>query len=364
MINKPRRKNDVLFVLKVPPPFGGGEIEHQHIFNQLHDQFAFVLFSRKTHNKSKQGQLLLSNLVFGLWMILRVWGACLIRRPKVVFLWLPKDFPAFLRTMFLVASLRFFGMQVIGDLHGMGFGFLRRRTTRWFFRRTINWFQAIRVLSPSIGERLKDSGFVKRVFVIDNGVVAPEFQKRKKARIRQPVQLLYLGAISESKGFFRVLQLAKDLYRLNIRFSLNVVGEWTSSAFRQQAFDYISNNRLMPYVQFLGVKLDDDRWRVIKQSHLLLHFTDWDGQPLTIIEAMAAGVPTISTPVGAIPEMIEHNVDGFLIDRIDQSISIISELLADRMDYDAISTTARRTFERRFTVEKYADKIRQLVTVI
>lgn len=364
MSSRPRRKNDVLFVLKVPPPYGGGEIEHQYIFNQLHEEFAFVLFSRKAHNKSKQGRLSFSNLLFGLVMMLRVWAECLFRRPKVVFIWLPKDLPAFLRTLILVGSLRLFGIKVIGDLHGMGFGFLKAWTARLFFRRTINLFNAIRVLSPSIGERLRDTGYNNKLVAIDNGVMAPEFSKRKKAVIRQPVQLLYLGAISESKGFYRVLELVKDLYRLNIRFSLNVVGEWTSSQFRQEAFNFITQYRLMPYIQFLGVKLNEDKWRIIKESHVLLHFTDWDGQPLTIIEAMAAGVPTISTPVGAISEMIDHNVDGFLIDRVDQSYHIISELLAGRLDYDAVSTTARRTFERRFTIELYANKIRELVTGI
>ena len=78
---------------------------------------------------------------------------------------------------------------------------------------------------------------------------------------------------------------------------------------------------------------------------------------------MAAGVPTIATPVGAITEMIEHNVDGFLIDRVDQALQIIRELLGGQLDYDAVSSTARRTFERRFSVEKYIHNIEQLVQI-
>ncbi len=363
MANKSRRKKDVLFVLKIPPPYGGGEIEHQYIYDQLKHEYNFVLFSRRLHNKARQGRVLLSNVFFGLVMMCRVLFECLITRPKIVFIWLPKDLPAYLRTIGLVSILYFFRIKVIGDLHGMGFGFLRRRMTKWYFKRSINMFYAIRVLSPSIGERLRDAGYTNKVVPIDNGIVAPALLRKHKVMLQQPVQLLYLGAISESKGFMRVLQLAKDLNRLNIRFSLNVVGEWVSGQFRQEAFRFIEDNWLTPYIQFLGVKLDEEKWRILIQSHLLLHFTDWDGQPLTIIEAMAAGVPTIATPVGAISEMIEHNVDGFLIDRVDQSVHLISELLANRMDYDAISTTARRTFERRFTVETYADNIRKIVTV-
>ena len=355
------RKNKVLFVLKVPPPYGGGEIEHQYIYDALKNDYKFLLFSRRSHNKMKQGRMLLSNFLFGLLMGGRLLVACAIHRPKVVFIWLPKDVPAYIRTISLAAVLRLFRIKMIGDLHGMGFQFLRRRTKRWYLGVSINTFYAIRVLSPKIGERIKDAGFRNKIVAIDNGIVAPNLLKIKKTLFEQPIKLLYLGAISESKGFLRVLQLLKDLRRSNVYFSLNVVGEWVSGHFKQVALDFIDENRLTPYIAFLGVKLDDEKWKILWKSHLLLHFTAWDGQPLTIIEAMAAGVPTIATPVGAITEMIEHNVDGFIIDRVDQAIHIIMELLDDRIDYDAISSTARRTFERRFTVEKYIRDIEQLV---
>ena len=187
--------------------------------------------------------------------------------------------------------------------------------------------------------------------------------KIKKSLFKEPLSLLYLGTISESKGFLHVLKLVKELYRLHVNFSLNVVGEWLNAQFRQNAINYIKDNGLGFIISFSGLKLADEKWKILWKSHLLLHFTDWDGQPLTIIEAMAAGVPTIATAVGAIPEMIEHNVDGFLIDRVDQAVHIIMELLDDRMDYDAISTSARRTYERRFTVEKYIDNIKRMVQV-
>ena len=361
--HKNRRKNDVLFVLKVPPPYGGGEIEHKLIYDFLKENYNILLFSRTTHNKAKQGRVIISNVFYGLYMIFRLLKSCLIRRPKVVFLWLPKDVPGFMRTVFLAAIMRLFRIKVIGDLHGMGFSFLQRHTLRLYYRLHINLFNTIRVLSPSIGERIRDSGFRNEIVSIDNAVLAPDFPKTKRVKFQQPIRLLYLGAISESKGFFRVLQLIKDMSRLNVRFSLNVVGEWVDGQFRNESFDYIEENRLSPYIQFHGVKLDKEKWRLLWNSHLLLHFSTWDGQPLTILEAMAAGVPTIATPVGAIPEMIEHNVDGFLIDRVDQTIHIILELLANRLDYEAVSSTARRTFHRRFTVQKYIHEIEKLVTV-
>lgn len=357
------RKEDVLFALKVPPPFGGGEIEHQIIYDVLQNNHLFLRFSRKSHTKAKQGRILLSNFFYGLLLMLQIWGTCAIRRPKVVFIWLPKDFPAFVRTILIISVLRLFRIKVIGDLHGMGFRFLNRRLQKWYYRRHINLFTTIRVLSPRIGERIRDSGFRHNIVSMDNGIVVPNLPKNKTGAFIQPIKLLYLGAISEAKGFLRVLHLIRDLSRANIRFILQVAGEWVNEQFHHEAVHYVEEHHLAPYIQFLGRKLNDEKWRILWNSHLLLHFTIWDGQPLTIIEAMAVGVPTISTPVGAIPDMIEHNVNGFLIDRVDQSIHIIIELLASRLDYEAISFSARRTYERRFTVERYIDGIQKIITM-
>ena len=52
-----------------------------------------------------------------------------------------------------------------------------------------------------------------------------------------------------------------------------------------------------------------------------------DYSPYAVIEAMAAGVPVVATRVGAIPEMIEDGVDGFLLD------SPCEAPLADRVDW-------------------------------
>ncbi|MBN1465058.1 glycosyltransferase family 4 protein [candidate division KSB1 bacterium] len=358
-----QQKKRVLFVLKLPPPYGGGEIAQQYIYHVLKKEHHFLLFRRKSHSKARQGRLSPANLLFGLAMIVRVLAACVVRRPKVVFIWLPKDLPAFMRTVFLSSILRLFGIKVIGDLHGMGFDFLQRRAQKWYYRRSINVFSAIRVLSPKIGERIRDSGFHNKIVPIDNGILAPRYMKVRTSLFEQPLRLLYLGAISESKGFLRVLDLLKALRRLNVRFSLNVVGEWTTQQFHQHARQVIRDYQLEYSISFLGVKVENEKWKILWKSHLLLHFSDWDGQPLTIIEAMAAGVPTIATPVGAIDEMIEHNVDGFLIDRVDQAVHIIMEMLAGRIEYDAISTSARQTFERRFMLEKYIHNIDKLVRV-
>ncbi len=351
---------NILFVLKVPPPYGGGEIEQLYIYEVLKEKYRFILFSRKSHSKARQGKVQLSNLLFGVRMILRVCFACVRQRPHTVFIWLPKDLPAFIRNAFLVSLLRLLRIHVVGDLHGMGFGFLKSQRWRRFYLRHINNYMAIRTLSALISEQVRKSGYKHRLQAIDNGIRTPDSLSVKSTGLAEPVQLLYLGAISEAKGFMRVLNALMVLQEKNIRFFLNVVGEWTSKNFREQALQMIKAKNLYS-IHFSGILLGDEKWRAIEKSHLLLHFTEWDGQPLTIIEAMAAGVPTIATPVGAIPEMIQHAENGFVVEKTSEAAEIIESLRTENLDYRQISQSARRTFERRFTLDTYIKNIERFV---
>ena len=355
--------DDVLFVLKLPPPFGGGEIAHQYIYEELRGRYRILVFTRAAHNKAVQGKIKLANILFGLKMALKVAAACLKKRPKVVFLWLPKDLPAFLRTAAVVSFLRALEVKVIGDLHGMGFSFLSRPKLKNFYEKQINKFFAIRTRSLSISNDLRSSGFNNIIAPVDNGVKAPNFVLRTMPTLTRPVRLLYLGAISEAKGFMRVLQLLLLLHENNIPFLLEVVGEWADPDFRNDAMEVISQNDLSPFVDFAGILIDEAKWRAIQRSHFLLHFTRWDGQPLTIIEAMAAGVPSIAHKVGAIPEMITDHKDGFLVDDPRQAFEIIGRAMDDRIDYRRISLAARRTFEKRFTIQRYIENSEKLIMV-
>lgn len=353
----------VLFVLKVPPPFGGGEIEQQYIFRFLKDKYFFVLFSRRTHNKAKQGRLLLSNVMFALNMTARIIVACLKYRPKTVFLWLPKDLPAFLRTFVLVVLLKPFRVRILGDLHGLGMDFLDKAWTRKFYCYSINQFSKIRVLGQSIAHSLKESGYKNKIAIIDNGIDVPQNVLDYKRPSHKVLQLLVLGAISESKGFYKVLYLCYQLFKKELQFHLHVVGEWVDSHFREICLRFINDNNLENYITFYGIQIDEQKWTRLKSADLMLHFTNWDGQPLTIIEAMAAGVPTISTRVGAIPEMITHSYNGFLIDDYkSEPVEIIEKIATHKIKLEDISKNAKTVFLTRFTIDKYIKNIDTFVT--
>jgi glycosyltransferase involved in cell wall biosynthesis len=80
-----------------------------------------------------------------------------------------------------------------------------------------------------------------------------------------------------------------------------------------------------------------------------------EGLPLTLVEAIAHGVPILATRVGGIPEVLIEGVTGYFIERnpidIAEKIRILHD---DERLYESLSNNARDLYTNKFTVERMA----------
>jgi glycosyltransferase involved in cell wall biosynthesis len=104
-----------------------------------------------------------------------------------------------------------------------------------------------------------------------------------------------------------------------------------------------------PLIEFLGEIGEDEKGAFLGDAMALLFPIDWP-EPfgLSMIEAMANGTPVIAFRRGAVPEVIDHGVTGFIVDTIEEAVAAVP--LAKTLDRAAV----RRRFEERFSAERMA----------
>jgi glycosyltransferase involved in cell wall biosynthesis len=161
--------------------------------------------------------------------------------------------------------------------------------------------------------------------------------------------LVFLGRLSPEKRPDRAIEIAR-LTGLPLRIMGKVDG-----ADRAYFRSVIRPLLKRADVEFVGEGGDADKFPVLADAVALLFPIDWP-EPfgLVQIEAMAVGTPVIAFPHGSVPEVIDHEVTGFIVHSVEEAARMVDRCAAlDRVQI-------RRVFEERFSVERMVDEYEEL----
>jgi glycosyltransferase involved in cell wall biosynthesis len=154
--------------------------------------------------------------------------------------------------------------------------------------------------------------------------------------------LAFLGRVSPEKGVERAIDIARAAGQpLRIAAKVDAAD---AAYFRRRVAP-----RLGGTVEFLGELSEAEKQAFLGNAAGLLFPIDWP-EPfgLAMIEAMACGTPVLAWRNGAVPEVLEHGVSGFIVDSLDEAVALVPRLA--RLDRGRV----RARFEARFTAERMA----------
>ena len=140
----------------------------------------------------------------------------------------------------------------------------------------------------------------------------------------------------------KVFRNIKDLYP---NASLCMVGPDADGS--QKAVEALAQD-LNLNVTFTG-KLEKIQWiKLARDYNIFINTTNLDNTPLSVIEAMALGVPVVSTNVGGMPYLITHNGDGLLVqpNHADDMSSAVVSIFRNSEKRDHIIENARKKVEK------------------
>jgi len=154
----------------------------------------------------------------------------------------------------------------------------------------------------------------------------------------------FLGRISPEKRPDRAIEIAN---RTGIPLKIAAKVDKADQAYWDEMIAPLVASS--PLVEFIGEINEHQKADFLGNARALLFPIDWP-EPfgLVMIEAMACGTPVIAFPCGAVPEVIDDGVSGFIVRDMDEAVSAAGRLHA--LDRGVV----RQTFERRFSAERMA----------
>lgn len=160
------------------------------------------------------------------------------------------------------------------------------------------------------------------------------FQPRNSETADRGYDVLFVGRLAANKGILTLLAAMRQVVRTHPAVTLAIRGD---GPLRPQIASVIESDALQDNVHFLPRVTDTtDMARLYNQARMLVCASTVEGGPRVTVEAMACGVPVISTPVGIMPEIIRDGENGFLYEWD-------ADTLADRIRRLLDSETLRRT---------------------
>jgi glycosyltransferase involved in cell wall biosynthesis len=169
------------------------------------------------------------------------------------------------------------------------------------------------VLSGRFAETLREIGYRGPIFVesttVDDALLALGAADGGK---REPgvIELLFLARLEQYKGIFETLEAYRRLSETNPGMvALTIAGEGAARA----SVEKVVREWALPNVRITGYLSGEAKAAAFRKADVYLFLSYSEGMPNSVLEAMAFGVPVVTTAVGGVPDFFEEGKMGFMI---------------------------------------------------
>lgn len=296
-------------------------------------------------------------VAYSLWRYLPFLATLSVRRPSVVSIHTGAN-GSYYRKWCYILLARLFGVRVILHVHPDHFGdfyeqgnALERQMVRVGFALS----DRVVFLNASTLKRLQTvcPGIPRSV--VANPVDMAYFGGVPRSRMAQNHQILFMGAFVKEKGIMELLDAVPLVLRRFPKVQFVIAGTGCEGDLNEA----IHSRGIGTSVHVLGWVEGDAKRDLLVRSRVLVLPSYSEGMPNVILEAMAAGLPAITTPVGGIPEIFVEGVNGYFVRPRDSTGlgSRICSMLGDDADCERIAESTRKWAESRFDLPKIAREL-------
>lgn len=203
----------------------------------------------------------------------------------------------------------------------------------------------------------------KKITVHFSGIDCSRFRySSRHLPADQRVQLITIGRLVEKKGIEYSIRAIAKLTKVNQNIEYNIMGDGPLKEDLQQLIQELDVGHI---VKLLGWKQQQEIIEILNHAHILVAPSvtaqdgDQDAPVNTLKEAMAMGLPVVSTQHGGIPELVEDGISGFLVP--EQNVDALAEKLGYLIRHPEVwpemGRAGRMYIEEHFEITKLNDQL-------
>ena len=340
-----------------------------------------VIDTKGFHDSKKIGSFVFGRAMISLKCVLIAWGT--IPSRQSIYMTISLSRFGFIRDMLVIWAAWLMRKRIVLHLKGGGYKVFYSQQSKWLqyvIAVTLSLSTHIVVLGDLLREQFDFvSGINDKLKVVPNGLTKDlqvTTNTKELPQNDQPIKILYLSNLIPSKGYLTLLAACiKLVEESDIEFVCDFCGAFTQTIVdgnnmnekeRKTEFQkLIETNNLTDRVFYHGTIIGKIKEQMLSQAHIFVLPTrfPWEGQPLSIIEALAFSTPTISTPYRGIPEEVFDGQNGYLIppDDPEALVQAIRKLAENPTHYKRMSKEAQSLFKKKFTRKIHLKKLTKII---
>lgn len=231
-----------------------------------------------------------------------------------------------------------------------------------------DYASAVIIVSSHMKETLNLHQWKQKVHVIPCSVNPDDFPARNENNT-DTIRLLHSGRLTGKKGVPDLIRVFNNLTKTNSNIELHVVGDGKELEIcRNLAKEFKLDNKLkfygaVPHGEVIKIMMTAD---IFVLNSRVDEKGDMEGTPVTLLEAMSAKVPVVSTYHAGIPDVVEDGVNGLLVPENDNPAleQALETLINDPGLRARYAEKARETVEKEHTVELMKQKLERVFETI
>lgn len=351
----------VLFLVQLPPPIHGAALINQRVCDiaegsgELKNTIYRLNYAQNFEQMHAPAR---TKLAYTIRLFMSVIAGFIKKKPAITYLAFSPFGAGFYRDLFLVGLALTFRSRPYLHLHGTGLSknssAIKALVLKWMLSKS-----TLIVISESLLADLSQYLGKGKVVTVDNCVDDPGPVVRDQNK--DVVRVLYLANLDERKGVKIAIEAFSRLIVPGKRFELLVAGSDTARLSKEKLQSFIDEKfpQLKSCISLLGPVYGEEKADFFKSGDLFLYPSQHDAAPLVVLEALSYGLPVISSNQGALPDMIQDGVNGY-VSKTSNPSEYAELMLSCQADLDKLSKQARDTYLFKYTPEIFEQKILDL----